>query len=77
MMHDENEHDAGVAEQLATRRRDDLAKLDEHLADEQGDASERSTPLGAILPRVRDDVLAGLVDHFACHTHNLSQSHAP
>ena len=71
---DEYEHDAGVAKKLAASRCDDLAQLDEHLADEQRDASKRATPLGALLSRVGDDVLTGLVDHFACHTHNLSST---
>jgi hypothetical protein len=71
---DENEHDAGVAKEFATSRCDDLAQLDEYLADEQRDACKWATPLGALLSRVGDDVLAGFVDHFACHTHNLSSA---
>ena len=69
---DEDQDDTGVAEKFAASRRDDLAKLDDDLAEEQGETGKRATPVGALLSRVRDDVLTGLVDHFACHTHNLS-----
>jgi hypothetical protein len=69
---DKDEHNARVAEQLAPGWGNDLAKLDKDLADEKRDASKRAAPLGALLPRVGDDILTRLVDHFACHTHNLS-----
>ena len=71
---DEYEDDAGVTKKFATSWCDDLAQLDEHLADEQGDARKRATPFGALFSRVGDDVLTGFVDHFACHTHNLSST---
>jgi hypothetical protein len=69
---DEYEHNARVAEQLSPGWSYHLAKFDEHLADEQREPRERAAPLGALPSRVRDDVLAGFVDHFACHTHYLS-----
>jgi hypothetical protein len=69
---DKYEHNARVAEQFASGRCDNLPQLDEDLADEKRDTCKRATPLGALLSRVGDDVLTGLVDHFACHTHNLS-----
>ena len=71
---DKHEHDARVAEQLSASGGYDLAQLNQYLSDEQRDTGKRATPFGTVLSRVGDDVLTGLVDHFACHTHNLSST---
>ena len=67
-----DEHDARVAEQFAPGRGDDLLQLVDDLADEQRDSREGAAPFGALPLGTRDEVLAGLVDHLACHSHHLS-----
>jgi len=63
--HHEHQHDAGVAEQFLAGRGDDLLELADDLPDEQGDPREGVAPCGAILLRVRDDILARLVDYLS------------
>ncbi len=65
---DEHQHDAGVAEQLAPGRGDDLPQLGEDLTDEESDPCERAAPFCALPLGTRDEVLAGLVDNLACHS---------
>jgi hypothetical protein len=71
---DKPEHDARVTKQLTTGRGDNFLQFIDDLAQEQSKTRERATPVGALLSGVGDDILTGFVDHFPCHTHNLSDS---